>query len=133
MGELDSLLAAGRAAHQALMVDTCTIVRPGTPVLDRTTSALTPGPGTVLYDGPMRIKPQRTPSPTEAAERRQVIARYNASLPFDAIPADELRIGDMVTVTASADARMVGQVMNVMAIDYGSTATAWRLTLEDLT
>jgi hypothetical protein len=28
---------------------------------------------------------------------------------------------------------MVGQVMTVMAIDYASTATAWRLTLEDLT
>ncbi|MCW2899703.1 MAG: hypothetical protein JWO67_1968 [Streptosporangiaceae bacterium] len=135
MGDIDPqpLLAAGRQAHQDLMVDACTITRPGTPTLNRTTSQLTPGPATTLYSGPFRIRPQRTPSPTEAGERRQVVARYNAALPFGALPSGALRIGDVVTVTASADPRMVGQTMTVMAIDYASTATAWRLTLEDLT
>jgi hypothetical protein len=127
------LLAAGRRAHQDLMVDACTITRPGAPTLNRTTSQLTPGSATTLYTGAIRVRPQRTPSPTEAGERRQVVARYNAALPFDALPAGALRIGDVVTVTASADPRMVGQAMTVMAVDYGSTATAWRLTLEDLT
>lgn len=113
------------------MVDACTISRPGEPVLDRATSALTPGTPTVLYTGKCRIKAQRTPTPTEAGEERQVVARYELALPFSAVPAQPIRLADTVILTASADPRLIGQVMTVMAIDYGSTATAWRMTLED--
>lgn len=127
------LIAAGRLAHQQLMVDACTITRPGTPVLDRATSQLTPGTSTALYSGPCRVKPQRVPRDREAAERLEVVARYELALPFSAVPAHPLHVGDAVTITASGDPRLVGQVMAVMAIDYGSTATAWRLTIEDLT
>lgn len=113
------------------MVDACTITRPGAPVLDRTTSQLTPGAVVTLYAGKCRIKPQRTPAPTEAGEKRAVVARYELALPFSAVPSQPVRLADVVTLTTSADARLVGQAMTVMAIDYGSTATAWRLTLED--
>jgi Family of unknown function (DUF6093) len=128
---LDGALADGRAAHEGLMVDACTITRPGTPTLNRSTSALTPGTATQLYSGKCRIKPQRTPTPTEAGEKRAIVARYEFALPFSAVPSQPLQPGDVVTLTTSADPRLVGQVMTVMALDYGSTATAWRITLED--
>jgi hypothetical protein len=115
------------------MVDTCTITRPGAPTLDRTTSQLTPGPATTLYSGACRVKPQRVPRDKHAYERLTVTARYEVALPFGAQPAQPLHVGDQLTVTASGDARLVGQVMAVMAIDYGSTATAWRLTVEGIT
>lgn len=131
MTALDALLAQGRIAHEALMIDACTITRPGTSTLDRATSTLTPGTPTVLYTGQCRVKPQRTPTPTEAGEERQVVARYELALPFSAMPTQPIRLADTVTLTASADPRLIGQAMTVMAVDYGSTATAWRITLED--
>ncbi|PYC83450.1 hypothetical protein C7C46_08950 [Streptomyces tateyamensis] len=130
---LDQVLAAGRLAHQQLMVDACTITRPGPATLDRTTSHLTPGTATVLYSGACRVKAERLPRDRQAGERLTVAARYELALPFAAVPAAELRVGDLVTVTASGDGRLVGQVMAVMAVDFGSTATAWRITIEDTT
>lgn len=132
---LDGALASGRAAHQALMVDGCRIFRPGEPVLDRATSELIPGPDTDLYTGACRLKSQRMPRPAEAGEELQMLARYELALPFAAtLPTgQELRVGDQVSMTASADARLVGQRLTVMAVDFGSTATAWRLTVQDLT
>lgn len=130
---LDAALADGRAAHEALMVDACTITRAAPSVLNRTTSALTPGAVAVLYSGRCRVKPQRVPRTEHAAERLEVAARYELALPFGVLPPSELRVADTVTLTASGDPRLIGQAMAVMAIDFGSTATAWRITIEDIT
>jgi hypothetical protein len=131
-GPLDQVLAAGRAAHQQLlMVDACTITRAGAPTLNRVTSALTPGAVTTLYSGPCRLKTQRLPHDRHAYERITVTARYEVALPFGATTAAQLQVGDTLTITASGDARLIGRAMSVMAVDFGSTATAWRLTVED--
>lgn len=127
------LLAAGRLAHQQLMVDSCTISRAGAPTLNRSTSVLTPGTPTVLYSGPCRLKPQRVPRNEQAGERLTVVARYEVALPFASLATDDLHVGDKVTITASGDTRLVGQVFQVMAVDFGSTATAWRITVEAAT
>ena len=127
------LLAAGRLAHQQLMVDSCTISRPGTPTLNRGTGVLTPGAATTLYSGPCRLKPQRIPRSEEAGERLTVVARYELALPFASLATDSLQVGDTVTITASGDTRLVGQLFSVMAVDFGSTATAWRITVEGIT
>lgn len=131
--DIQPLLAAGRAAHDQLLVDTCTISRPGAPTLDRSTSVLTPGPATVLYSGPCRLKPQRVPRNEEAGERLVVAARYELALPFAALASDDLQVGDAVTITASGDTRLVDQPFAVMAVDFSSTATAWRITVEGTT
>lgn len=129
---LDGALVDGRTEHQHLMIDSCTISRPGEPTLDRATSALTPGSETTLYSGQCRLKAQRIPRDVEVGEELQAVARYELALPFDAVPTGPLRLGDVVTMTASGDARLIGQVLRVMAIDYGSTATAWRITVQNL-
>jgi hypothetical protein len=130
---LDGALVDGRAEHERLMIDACTIDRPGTPTLDRATSVLTPGTATVLYAGKCRLKGERQARPAEAGEELQMVARYELALPFAATLAGELRVGDRVTMTASGDARLIDQVLYVMAVDFGSTATAWRITVQDLT
>lgn len=127
------LLAAGRLAHQQLMVDACTITRPGAPTLNRSTSVLTPGTPTALYSGPCRLKPQRVPRNQEAGERLTVVARYEVALPFASLATDSLHVGDTVTITASGDTRLVNHLFAVMAVDFGSTATAWRITVEAAT
>jgi hypothetical protein len=131
--DIQSLLIDGRAAHDQLLVDTCTISRPGAPTLNRTTSVLTPGSPTVLYSGACRLKPQRVPRNEEAGERLTVVARYEVALPFASLAADDLQTGDTVTITASGDTRLVNQVFAVMAVDFSSTATAWRITVEAAT
>ncbi|MFE2563030.1 DUF6093 family protein [Streptomyces mirabilis] len=131
--DIQPLLAAGRAAHDQLLVDTCTISRPGAPTLNRSTSVLTPGSSTVLYSGACRLKPQRVPRNEEAGERLMVMARYELALPFASLATDDLRVGDAVVITASGDARLVDQPFAVMAVDFSSTATAWRITVEGTT
>lgn len=131
--DIQPLLAAGRAAHNQLLVDTCTISRPGVSTLNRTTSVLTPGAPTVLYSGACRLKPQRVPRNEEAGERLTVVARYEVALPFASLATDSLQTGDTVTITASGDTRLVGEVFAVMAVDFSSTATAWRITVEAAT
>lgn len=132
----DPILAAalddGRAAHQGLMIDTCTITRPGTPTTNRATSVQTPGASTTLYAGKCRLKAQRIPKDAEVGERLQAVARYELALPFDAVPTAPLRRGDVITMTESGDPRLVGQTLTVTAIDYGSTATAWRISVQNL-
>lgn len=127
------LLAAGRQAHEALMVDACTITRAGAATLNRSTSVLTPGTPTTLYQGKCLVKPQRVPRNQQAGERLTVIARYEVAVPFAALATDDLQVGDLVTVTASGDARLVGQVFAVMSTDFGSHSTAWRITVEGAT
>lgn len=129
----EPLLAAGRLAHEQLMNDACTITRPGTPALNRTTSVLTPGAPVTLYAGACRVKPQRVPRNEEAGERLTVVARYEVALPFSAVASDDLQVGDTVTITQSGDTRLVGQKFAVMAVDFGSHSTAWRLTVEGVT
>lgn len=132
-GQLDALLAAGRAAHQTIMVDTCRITRATTETLNRATSVRTQGAPTELYAGACRVKAQRVPRNEQAGERLTVVARYEVALPFGALAVDDLQVGDTVTVTASGDARLVGKDFAVMAVDFGSTTTAWRLSVEGIT
>jgi len=127
------LLAAGRAAHEQLMIDQCTLARAGTPTLNRATSVLTPGPSTPLYSGKCRLKPQRVPRNEEAGERLTVVARYELALPFGSLATDDLNVGDTVTITASGDTRLVDGLFAVMAVDFSSTATAWRISVEAAT
>lgn len=131
--DIQPLLAAGRLAHQQLMVDSCTITRAGAPTLNRATSVLTAGASTTLYSGPCRLKPQRVPRNEEAGERLTVVARYELALPFASLATDDLQVGETVTITASGDTRLVNQLFSVMAVDFGSTATAWRITVEAAT
>lgn len=115
------------------MVDACTITRATASTFNRANSVRTPGTPTTLYTGACRVKAQRVPRNEQAGERLTVVARYEVALPFAALAVDDLQVGDTVTVTASGDARLVGQHFAVMAVDFGSTTTAWRLSVEGIT
>jgi hypothetical protein len=62
-----------------------------------------------------------------------VAERYDVMLPFDAVAVGVLQVGDILTVTASDDVRLIGQALAVRAIDFGSLTTCWRLSTEDFT
>jgi hypothetical protein len=136
VSELESALAAGRAAAAELARETVTIYRPGEEVFDRTTGQTTPGPPEVVfYTGPARVKPaDLSDTDVQAGEREVVLRQYKVSIPFStSLPqsGERLRPGDMVDVSASPDPRMAGLRLWVSGSQYSSTATAWRIIAED--
>jgi hypothetical protein len=137
VGDLDTLLAQGRAAHEALMTDTVRLYRQGPDVFDRDTGETVPGPETTIY-GPAagRVKPSTlsTAEDVQAAEREVLIARYEVALPWSAaLPQGVARPlpGDLIEVVDSGDTRLAGLTLWVVLAQYSATATAWRLQTED--
>ena len=136
MSELEGALAAGRAAAAELARETVTIYRPGPDVFDRETGQTTPGgPEVVFYSGPARVKPaDLSDTDVQAGERELVLRQYKVSVPFLTPPpesGERLRPGDLVDVPASPDPRLPGLRLWVTGVQYGSTATAWRIIAED--
>jgi hypothetical protein len=134
MSALDGLLTAGRAAHEALMVDTVRLVRPGTDVYDPGSGATVQPDARTLYAGQARVKPAQAVSETaQVGERLVIQRRYEIAIPWSAIPlaVDRVLPGDQVLVDASPNPRLAGMTLWVTSVGESSTATAWRLIAED--
>lgn len=135
MTALDAALAAGRREHEAIMLDTVRIWRPGPVVFDQATGSDTTGDPVELYAGKARVKPfgRSAASGVQAGEHEVVLREYVVSVPFAAVlPTGQLvRPGDQVQVTASADARLTGRTLWVTAMQLNAQATAWRINAED--
>lgn len=136
MSALEAALAAGRAEAEALMRDTVTLYRPGPDGFDRETGNTVPGqPEVTFYTGKARVKPdQLADSEVQAGEQEVTLRQYKVTLPFGTpLPAGGARPrrGDVLDVTASPDARLVGLRLWVTGVQYSGTATAWRIIAED--
>lgn len=133
MSVLEAALAAGRIAALELMRESITLSRPGGDGFDWNTGTDTPAAPTVLYAGMARVKPstQARGEEVEAGEQNVILLEYIVSLPWDVTPASRPAVGDVLDVSASPDARMVGLRLWVTGVAFSSTATAWRLTAED--
>ena len=114
----------GRLAAQRLMVDTCTVTRPGAATVNETTGVVTRATTTV-YTGACRVKPDAAPSETQSGEREVVVRRFIVSIPTSETGVE---VDDVVTVTASKlDPALVGRALTVGGIVTGSHVTARRL------
>ncbi|MGW0626427.1 DUF6093 family protein [Streptomyces sp. NPDC002758] len=135
MSALEAVLAAGRREHEAIMLDTVRIWRPGPAVFDRSTGTTASGAPVELYAGKARVKPFGRSASTgvEAGEREVVVREYVVSLPFSALPAggETVLAGDQVQVTASADPRLTDRTLWVSVSQLNAQATAWRINAED--
>lgn len=134
MSELDALLAAGRAAAEPLYRDRITIRATAADGFDWASGTETPGTGIVLYTGRGRVKPiaRSRGEEVDAGERNTTLREYTVSVPWDSpAPPERVVPGATVDVDASPDARLVGLRLWVTGVEYGSTATAWRITAED--
>lgn len=127
-----SVLAAGRRAAEAGMVDTCTITRTTGTTTDRTTGVVTPTTTTV-YSGACRVQEifgfsrEVSPSPDQSQ-----LARYRIlQLPVE--DSEDVRVGDQVTITACVnDPDIVGAVMVVRDQSGKSEATSRRIGVEEI-
>ncbi|MFD5675613.1 DUF6093 family protein [Streptomyces sp. NPDC127040] len=133
MSDLDAGLAAGRLAALELQRETISLYRPGAGGFNWETGADIPAAAIGIYAGPARVKPDRTEGrEVDAGEANVTLRRYVVSLPWGTpAPAVRPRPGDVIDVTASPDARMVGLRLWVTGVETSSTATAWRIAGED--
>lgn len=127
--ELREQLLESRADAESLMLDSCTITRPGEPVTDPDTGDVTPG-GSQVYQGKVKIQTyEAQESNPEAGGATMTVQRYTLHIP---VGAYQPAIGDVATITAaSADPGLVGRKYRVAALLHKTLATAYRLGVED--
>lgn len=122
-----SVVEAGRLAAQRLMVDACTVTRPGAYGAPDETTGVAARTSTTVYTGVCRVKPE-PPGEQTAGEREVVTRRFVVFLP---VTVDGVAVGDVVTVTASVfDTGLVGAALTVVGVPVGSHLTARRLLAE---
>ena len=128
-----SVLARGRVAAEAGMIDACTIVEVTGQTTDRDTLVAT-DVTTPVYTGPCRVQEifgfsrETTPSPDT-----DKLARYRVlQLPVET--SEGVRVGQIVTITACVnDPDLVNVRMIVRDQSGKSEATARRIGVEEIT
>lgn len=126
----ESALLDGRREAEALMLDSCTITRPGNPLLNETTGALT-DTSTPVYEGKCKVqsKDSATASP-EVGEHQFTVVSRQVHIPANAADVND---GDVVTITASRlNSFTVGKQYRVSGFEPDSFDTAARLPVKIL-
>lgn len=129
-GGLREFVTAGRTAHALLCVDTVTVSEVTRGALNPTT-LLYATTSTTVYTGAARVKRVMSQG-NIVGETQRMVARVVVDLPYSATGADALKSGHLVTVTASLDEALVGKVLTVIGPEHGSTSTARRYTVEEV-
>lgn len=125
-----SALERGRAAAESLMLDQCTITRPGAPVTDDDTGEVTT-PAALVYGGRCKVqsKDSATSSPEAGGHSFTVVSRQ---VHIPAGSADVLD-GDVITITAATLSQLIGKVYRVDGFTPDSYDTAFRLPVKEIT
>ena len=126
--KLSGLVQAGRAWHESIMEDACTVTRDGSRVLNEATGQYTVGTITV-YTGPCRLVVQPR-QPQDANATGQVEAVTHARLDLPVTTSTGVRDGDAVTFTASVDPALVGVKYRLRGLAGQTHATARRFFVE---
>jgi hypothetical protein len=120
-----TVLARGRLADEAGMVDACTIRRHTGDGPAGADGSVTPT-YTTLYAGQCRVQQVTTePTPADVGEDRKLLVRLIVQLP---ISVTGLQASDEITITAAAhDADLVGRVFLVNGLHHKTHATSRRV------
>ena len=128
---LNGLIRAGRAWHEQIMEDACTITREGGRVLDEATGQYTVTE-TTTYTGPCRLVVQpRQPQDANATGQIEAVTHARVDLPV--LSSTSVRDGDVVTFTASQDPALVGVKYRLRGLAGQTHATARRFFVEAYT
>lgn len=119
-----------RAQAESLMLDECTITRPGEPVTDPDTGVVSNG-STPVYSGKCKVqsKDSATSSPEAGGHSFTVVSRQVH------IPAEsaDVRDDDVITITAARTPQLIGKVYRVDGFTPDSYDTAFRLPVVEVT
>lgn len=126
-----AVLARGRAAAEALMVDTCTLRRRSGETTDPDTGEVT-GTYTDVYDGPCRVQQAGTQAGAEEpGEAYVLMLRLEVQLPMS---VTGLEVGDEIEITASVhDPDLVGRVFLIRDLAHATHKTARRVQVTERT
>lgn len=125
-------LARGRAAAEALMVDSVTITRVTGTTTDPDTGVVTPTTATV-YAGRTKIQQSEVPTgePRNLGEASILVVRLELHLP---VSATGVRIDDVAIVTASVlDPDLVGRRFVIRSVAHKTWLTARRCDIAEVT
>lgn len=120
-----------RAEAESIMLDTCTITRPGEPVTDPDSGDVT-STSMPVYTGKCKVqsKDSATSSP-EAGEHTFTVVSRQVHIPANAADVQD---GDVVTITASRlNTFTVGKQYRVSGFTPDSFDTAFRLPVKEVT
>jgi len=120
----------GRVEAEALMLDTCTVHRPGEPITDadgNVTAGLT-----LLYTGPCKIQQTLAQSSNpEAGGHQYTVQDTRWDTP---VAAGVFQVDDVVTIVeAVLDPQLTGRVFRVTDPFHKTGATAQRTRVEAVT
>jgi hypothetical protein len=129
VGLQDALAGARELVPQVVFEDAC--------IIERKTGATYTDPDTLqvvdvyttVYEGPCKIRPLGAGREAEYGEGEVVLHRYRLKLPYSA--ATPVLPKDRATMTAAPDAWVVGRALEVVDVDYSSTAVTRKLIIED--
>lgn len=120
---------AGRVAAEALMLDTCTITRPGAGkgTWNEGTGTYDPPAPTTVYAGKCKVQTRDVQVATpDVAGREAYVVEWTLHLPV--VGSEGVRQGDAAMITAAAfDAALVGRTVIVQGPHLGTAKTARRL------
>lgn len=127
----NAMLLRGRTAAESLMLDACTVQRPGGSMTDYDTGVVSPIL-TSVYTGACKVQQTGTQSSNPTAGGHSFTVQFSrVDFPVAAGP---FLVGDVVTVTASAlDAQLVSRKFRVVELFHKSYATAQRTRVEEIT
>lgn len=127
-----SVLARGRAAAEAGMIDACLVEHKTGHTTDHLAGQAT-DTWTTVYSGRCRIQQSIAMGQrTDAGEVSVVVLRLELQLPV--VESENVDRGDRVTVTASVnDPSLVGREFVIRDLHHKSEATARRMTIEERT
>jgi NMD protein affecting ribosome stability and mRNA decay len=133
MSLVDDILRAlpvFRAEAEALMLDACTITRPGEVVTDPETGDVT-NTATEVYAGKCKVQSREgVAASPEAGEARFTVVSRQVHIPANAA---DVRDGDVVTLTASRlNAFTVGKQYRVEGFTPDTFDTAARLPVKEI-
>jgi hypothetical protein len=125
-----STAVRGRRLAESIMVDTCTITRPGSDsgTFDPDTGETVPSARTTVYTGKCRSRSREVLSRVaEMGGQAVTTSAYVVSIP---VTTTGVEVGDMVTVTASNDPGAVRNLI-VQSVESATYVTARRLLCSD--
>lgn len=140
----ESALLAGRAAIEALMVDTCMVSRPGEgiPSWNEDTGQYETPERVPVYVGPCRLQVRADINSnlveTTAGDRESTYLTATLILPITVPPegfgsSADIRPDDVATyLTAQDDPTMVDREFNVQGLHHKSQATARRFRVREV-
>jgi hypothetical protein len=128
---VESLMQDGRQLAATLLLDTGTIIRPGTGpgTIDPGTGDWSPPTPTAIYNGRCRVRRPSTAQEQELVfgDVNTTVSRYTVDLPYD---APLVAVGDVFTLTVTNDPEIVNTPMRVMTIVGKSVLMYRQLGLE---